>query len=139
MFLVMMTNLMMKGPHIKWPEDVLNTFLQNYEETVYKIVETARQSGKIKKGTNETTKAVDRNQAKLVIIAINVDPPEIVMHLPALCEEKGIPYVYVSSKERLGEAAGIKTSAASACIIEPGEAKAQMDQLINSLKQLLKK
>ncbi|MEM4841210.1 MAG: 50S ribosomal protein L7Ae [Nanopusillaceae archaeon] len=130
---------MMTPPYVKWPEDVLKTFLQNYEEKVYKIFELARQTGKIKKGTNETTKAVDRGQAKLVAIALDVDPPEIVMHLPALCEEKGIPYVFVSSKHRLGNSCGIQVQAASAAVIEPGEANQLIKEIVEVLKQLIKK
>jgi len=130
---------MMKPTYVNWPDDVLNTFLQNYEEKVYKLFETARQTGKIKKGTNETTKAVDRGQAKLVAIALDVDPAEIVMHLPALCEEKGVPYVFVSSKQRLGNACGIQVQAASAAIIEPGEGAGLLKEITEALKQLLKK
>ena len=129
----------MKPPYVNWPEDVLNTFLQNYEEKVYKLFEVARQTGKIKKGTNETTKAVDRGQAKLVAMALDVDPPEIVMHLPALCEEKGVPYVFVSSKQRLGNSCGIQVQAASAAIIEPGEGKELLNEITKALTQLLKK
>lgn len=132
-------NIMMTQPYVKWPEDVLKNFLQNYEEKVYKLFEMAKQSGKIKKGTNETTKAVDRGQAKLVAIALDVDPPEIVMHLPALCEEKGVVYVYVQSKQRLGQACGIKTQAASAAILDPGEGKDLLSEIINAVNSLLKK
>lgn len=100
------------------------------QERVLKLVETARETGKIKKGTNEVTKAIERSEAKLVVIAMNVDPEEIVMHLPLLCEEKKIPYIYVKNKEDLGRASGIQVSAASACIIEPGEGKKLLDEVI---------
>ncbi|HIQ03082.1 MAG TPA: 50S ribosomal protein L7ae [Desulfurococcales archaeon] len=106
-------------------------------EKAYEALKRARESGgKIKKGTNETTKAVERGLAKLVLIAEDVDPPEIVAHLPLLCEEKKIPYVYVPSKKRLGEAAGIEVAAASACIIEPGEAKALVDEIISKVNEI---
>jgi len=71
-----------------------------------------------------------------VLIAEDVDPPEVVAHLPLLCEEKKVPYLYVPSKKRLGEAAGIEVSAASACIVEPGEAKADLDQLTSKFQEL---
>ncbi|MEM3714729.1 MAG: ribosomal L7Ae/L30e/S12e/Gadd45 family protein, partial [Nitrososphaeria archaeon] len=64
-------------------------------DSVYEILRRASESGKVKKGTNEVTKSVERGVAKLVVIAEDVDPPEIVAHLPILCEEKKIPYVYV--------------------------------------------
>jgi len=108
-------------------------------EKVYKAFEIARQTGKIKKGTNETTKAVERGLAKLVAIAEDVDPPEIVMHLPPLCEEKGVPYVYVPSKMQLGAVCGIQTQAASACIIDPGEAKDLVEEIIKAVEELKKK
>lgn len=130
---------MMTPPYVKWNENVLKTFLDSYEEKVYKLFEIARQTGKIKKGTNETTKAVDRGLAKLVAIALDVDPPEIVMHLPALCEEKGVTYVYVSSKQRLGQACGIQVQAASAAILDPGEGKELYEEIVKAVKELLKK
>ncbi len=102
------------------------------------LLEKARETGKIKKGTNETTKAVERGLAKLVYIAMDVDPPEIVAHLPLLCEEKNIPYIYVKSKDELGKAAGIDVAAASACIIDEGEAKKELKQLIEKLSGLKK-
>jgi large subunit ribosomal protein L7Ae len=105
-------------------------------EKAYKAVEQARESGKIKKGTNETTKAVERGIAKLVVIAEDVDPPEVVAHLPLLCEEKKIPYVYVPSKKRLGEAAGIDVQAASVAIIEPGEAKNLVSEIVEKLGEI---
>lgn len=130
---------MMTPPYVNWSEDVLKTFLENYEEKIYKLFEIARDTGRIKKGTNETTKAVDRGLAKFVAISLDVDPPEIVMHLPALCEEKGVPYVFVSSKQRLGQACGINVQAASAAILEPGEGKELMDEITRALQELLKK
>ncbi len=107
-------------------------------DRVLQAVEMAKNTGKVKKGTNETTKAVEKGLAKLVIIAEDVEPEEIVMHLPALCEEKKIPYVYVPSKAELGRAAGIDVAAASACIIEEGEAKDLVKEIIEKVNELKK-
>jgi len=107
-------------------------------EAAYEALSTARKTGKIKKGTNETTKAVERGLAKLVLIAEDVDPPDVVAHLPLLCEERKCPYVYVPSKKRLGEAAGIDVAAASACIIDPGEASELVEEIIKRVKELAK-
>jgi len=92
-------------------------------EKAYEAVELARKTGKIIKGTNEVTKAVEKEKAKLVIIAKDVNPPEITMHLPVLAKEKGIPFVEVPSREELGAAAGLKVGTASVAIIKEGEAK----------------
>ena len=106
------------------------------KEKVLQAVEVARNSGKIRKGTNETTKAIERGLAKLVVIAEDVEPEEIVMHLPPLCEEKKIPYVYVSSKAELGRAAGIDVAAASACIIEEGDAKELVKEIVEEVAKI---
>ncbi|MEM2202795.1 MAG: 50S ribosomal protein L7Ae [Sulfolobales archaeon] len=105
-------------------------------EKVYQLVSTAAKTGKIKKGTNETTKAVERNQAKLVVIAEDVQPPEVVLHLPFLCDEKKVPYIYVPSKKRLGEAAGIAVAAASVAILDPGEAKQLYEEIARAANEL---
>ncbi len=109
---------------------------QELAEKVLEAVRLARETGKVRVGTNETTKMVERGQAKLVIIAEDVDPEEIVMHLPILCDEKNIPYVYVPSKKALGEAAGIQVSAASACIVEPGKAADLVKEIVEAVASL---
>lgn len=103
-------------------------------EAALQAVQRAAATGKVRRGTNEVTKAIERGQAKLVLIAEDVDPPEVVAHLPMLCEEKAVPYLYVPSKAELGKAAGLEVAAASAAILEPGEAKQLVEQLISGLK-----
>jgi large subunit ribosomal protein L7Ae len=88
---------------------------------VMEAVEVARTSGTIKKGANEVTKAVERGKAKHVVIASDVSPKELVMHIPLLCKEKGIPCHTVATREELGAAAGIKVGAVAVAIM--GEAK----------------
>lgn len=105
-------------------------------ERAYEALRIARETGKIRKGTNETTKAVERGLAKLVLIAEDVDPPEVVAHLPLLCEEKKTPYIYVSSKEKLGQACGIEVKAASSSIVEGGEAKKLIEEIVKSVEEI---
>ncbi len=90
--------------------------------SAYEIIEKARKTGKIEKGTNEVTKAVERGTAKLVVIAEDVQPKEVVQHLPVLCKEKGIEVMTVDSKQKLGVAAGINVPTASVAVIEAGDA-----------------
>lgn len=92
-------------------------------ESVYEAVEKARTSGKIKKGTNETTKVVEKGIAKLVVVAEDVSPKEITMHLAPLCKEKGVPYVSVPSKAELGAAAGLPVATVCVAIVQEGDAK----------------
>jgi len=105
-------------------------------DAAYEALQIARDTGKIRKGTNETTKAVERGLAKLVLIAEDVEPPEIVAHLPLLCEEKKIPYIYVPEKSKLGRSAGIDIGAASACIVELGESAELVKEIISRINLL---
>jgi len=100
----------------------------------YTIVEKARKTGKIDKGTNEVTKAIERGVAKLVVYASDVEPKEITAHLSVLCKEKGIQCAEVDSKKKLGIAAGIGVSASSIAIIDAGDAAKEI-QLIASKKE----
>ncbi len=102
------------------------------EGRVLQAVEQARSTGKIRIGTNEATKAVERGIAKLVIIAEDVQPKEVVMHLPPLCEEKKIPYARVKAKADLGRAAGIQVGTAAVAIVESGEARKIIDDIAKS-------
>jgi len=99
-------------------------------------LETARDTGKIRKGVNEVTKAVERGIAKLVLIGADVDPPEIVMHLPMLCKEKDISYIYIPQKEDIGASAGLHVGTASACIVEEGNAKDIIADVIEKVKKI---
>ncbi|MEM0129109.1 MAG: 50S ribosomal protein L7Ae [Thermoplasmata archaeon] len=98
-------------------------------EKALELVQVASETGKIRVGTNEVTKSTERAEAKLVVMAEDVDPVEILMHIPMLCEEKRIPYVYVGKKQQLGQSAGLSKSAASVAIVDPGEGKGLLEEL----------
>jgi len=104
-------------------------------DKVFEAIEVAKATGKLKKGTNETTKAIERGTAKLVAVAKDVTPPEITMHIPMLCEEKGIVCVQVPTKEELGASAGIDVGTASVTIIQEGEAKDLIKEIISKVKK----
>jgi len=99
-------------------------------EKALQAIESARTNGKIKKGTNEVTKAIERGTAKLVIVAKNVTPPEVVMHLPLLAKEKSIPIVEVEKKEDLGAAAGLTVATVSVAIVQEGDAKDLIKEIV---------
>lgn len=102
---------------------------KDIQNKAYEAIELAKKTGKIKKGVNEATKAIEKNFAKLVVVASNVNPKEVIMHLKPLCEEKNILYVEVSSKEELGAAAGLNVATSAVAIVKEGEAKELIDQL----------
>ncbi len=103
---------------------------------VYEAVRVAKQSGKVRKGTNETTKAIERGISKLVVIAEDVEPPEVVAHLPILCEERNAPFIFVPSKQQLGMSLGIDVGSAAATIIDAGEAQHIVEQVVTSISSL---
>jgi large subunit ribosomal protein L7Ae len=108
-------------------------------DAAYEALQIAARTGSVRKGTNETTKAVERAHAKLVVIAEDVDPPEVVAHLPLLCDERKIPYVFVPSKQKIGSAVGIDVPAASACIVEVGEAESLVKEITKRVEEQKKK
>ncbi|MFB6216528.1 MAG: ribosomal L7Ae/L30e/S12e/Gadd45 family protein [Candidatus Aenigmatarchaeota archaeon] len=93
---------------------------EDLEDQVFEAVDTARATGK----------------ADLVIIAEDVNPPEVVMHLAPICEEKDIPYVYVKEKEDLGRACGIGVQSASASITDVGDAEGLVEEIVDEVKTL---
>jgi large subunit ribosomal protein L7Ae len=107
-------------------------------EASYEVLRQASRSGKVRKGTNESTKAIERGIAKLVVIAEDVQPPEIVAHLPILCEERKIPYVFVPSKDQIGPAIGIDVPTASAAVVEAGEGQQILEQVTQELSRMKK-
>ncbi len=118
---------MSKPYYVKFetPKDLVNA--------IYEAIRVAKQSGKVRKGTNEATKAIERGINKLVVIAEDVEPPEVVAHLPILCEERKTPYVFVPSKQQLGQALGIDVPSAAASIMDAGEAQHILEQIINTV------
>jgi len=94
----------------------------------------AKKTGKLKRGTNEVVKAIERGTAKLVLVAKDVNPKEIIMHFPSLCQEKDIPLIIVPTREELGNAAGLNVPTAAVAIIQEGEAKQIIKELNSKIK-----
>jgi len=89
----------------------------------------AKQSGAVKKGVNEVTKSIERGLATLVLLAGDVEPEEVVMHIPALCKQKKIPIVFIAAKLDLGKAVGLNVPCAAASIEKAGEGAAQLKEV----------
>jgi len=103
--------------------------------SLYDVIEKARKTGKVEKGTNEVTKAIERGTAKLVVYAGDVSPKEIIMHLPILCKEKNIPCSEVEKREKLGIAVGLGVSCSSVAVIKAGDAEKDLESFVKSLKK----
>ena len=106
-------------------------------EKIYDLIEEiVKSGGVVKKGSNEATKAIERGFAKFVVMAEDVNPEEIVMHLPPLCREKNVPYAFVPSKKELGAAAGIDVSASAVAVVDAGKAERKMIEIIKEVEKL---
>ncbi len=110
------------------PEELQNKALE--------ALEVARDTGKIKKGSNEATKAIERSAALLVLIGADVEPAEFVMHLAPLCDEKKIPYIFINKQNDIGAASGLDVGSAAAAIVKPGKAKEVIEDLGKQLVAL---
>ena len=99
-------------------------------------LEVARTSGRVRVGVNEVTKTIERGKAKLIVMAEDVDPPEIMLHIPVLCSEKKIPYLYVKTKDELGKATGLKVSTSSVAVVDEGKAKKSIEEIAKELEKM---
>lgn len=118
-------------------EYVKVTLTDELRERTAEFVENAAKKGKIKAGINEVTKAIERGNAKFVVIAEDVSPKEVVMHLPILCDEKNVPFSYITTKKELGEKAALRTATASIAILDSGD-EAELKDLAKKIGELRK-
>ncbi|MEM2841786.1 MAG: ribosomal L7Ae/L30e/S12e/Gadd45 family protein [Thermoproteota archaeon] len=120
---------------------MLRVITADYEpsEQLVKMAEDtlklASQTGKTKKGVNEVTKAVERGLAKVVFIADNVEPVEIILHLPLLCRDRKVSYIVVPDKKVLGSLVGLEVPTSAVAIVDPGQAQSQVEELRNKIEQ----
>jgi len=108
------------------------------DELIGKVLEflsVAKDGGKVKKGINETTKAIERKTAKLVVVAKDVTPEEIVVHIPPLCKEMNVPYVFVNTKKELGESVGIPIPTSAVAVENPGKGMEMLQDLLKRLPE----
>lgn len=79
---------------------------------VLKLVKKAAKAKAVARGVKETTKALRSRKAgdgpALMVLAGNITPIDVITHVPILCEEAGIPYIFVPRKEDLGAASATK-------------------------------
>lgn len=97
------------------------------------LISVAKDTGKVRKGINETTKSIERKVSKLVVIAEDISPPEIAIHIPGLCDERGIPYLYVKTKKELGEAAGLKVGTSTIAVENAGNGVEILQDIVKRL------
>jgi ribosomal protein L7Ae-like RNA K-turn-binding protein len=113
---------------------VKSEIAKDLTDKIYEAVEIANNTGKLRKGVNETTKCIERGLAKMVILATDVTPEEVVMHLPVICNEKKVLCVEVPSKLELGKAAGLDVATSSIAIEEMGDSKKFIEDIKRKLE-----
>ncbi|EJT48674.1 snRNP subunit [Trichosporon asahii var. asahii CBS 8904] len=103
------------------------------------VVQQASHFKQLKKGANEATKTLNRGICEFIIMAADVEPIEIVLHLPLLCEDKNVVYCFVPSKTALGRACGVSRPviAASVTTNEARELNSQIQAVKNEIEKLL--
>ncbi|KAF2757682.1 L30e-like protein [Pseudovirgaria hyperparasitica] len=101
---------------------------QQMTQEILDLCQQAAHYRQLKKGANECTKALNRGIAEVVVLAADTTPLAIILHLPLLCEDKNVAYVYVPSKMALGRACGV-SRAVIGCSITTNEASSLMGQI----------
>jgi len=106
---------------------------------ILELVNQATQYKQLKKGANEATKTLNRGIAELIILTADTEPIEILLHLPLLCEEKNVPYVFIESKAALGRACNVSRPviAASVTTSEHRELQSQLETIKNEIDKLM--
>lgn len=113
------------------PKDVQSKALE--------AITVAADTGRIRKGANETTKAIEGGNAALVVIAEDVDPEEVVLHIPMICAEKNVAYCYVPTKKELGAAAGLGVQCAAITVEKPGNAAELVKGIVEKIGKSMPK
>lgn len=106
---------------------------------ILNLVQQAANYKQLRKGANEATKTLNRGLSEFVIMAADAEPLEIVLHIPILCEDKNVPYVFVRSKQALGRACGVSRPivACSITINEGSQLKPQIQSIQQEIERLL--
>lgn len=92
------------------------------------LVQQSSHYKQLKKGANEATKTLNRGICEFIVMTADVEPIEIVLHLPLLCEDKNVPYVFVPSKIALGRACGVSRPVV-ACSVTTNENRELQSQI----------
>ncbi|KAF6197641.1 hypothetical protein GE061_008607 [Apolygus lucorum] len=106
---------------------------------ILSLVQQAMNYKQLRKGANEACKTLNRGLSEFIVMAADAEPLEIVMHLPLLCEDKNVPYVFVRSKQALGRACGVSRPiiACSVTINEGSQLKPQITKIQQDIERLL--
>ena len=113
---------------------------EEVSDKIYDMLQ-ANSNGRLKKGSNEVTKTAERGTAQFIVLAVDVNPPELLAHVPLICAEKGIPFGYVPSQEFLAKEAGMPggVKTASLAFLEVSKGAQEKFQSIQAAYEKIKK
>ncbi|ESO06289.1 hypothetical protein HELRODRAFT_184927 [Helobdella robusta] len=108
-------------------------------QQILEVVQQAASYKQLRKGANEATKTLNRGISEFIVMAADAEPLEILLHLPLLCEDKNVSYVFVRSKQALGRACGVSRPviACSVTTNEGSQLKNQIQAIQQSIDKLL--
>jgi len=106
---------------------------------ILNLVQQAANYKQLRKGANEATKCLNRGIAEFIVMAADAEPLEILLHLPLLCEDKNVPYVFLRMKQALGRAAGVSRPVIAVAITvqEGSQLKSSIRTIQQSIEKLL--
>lgn len=109
------------------------------QKSILELIATASNYKKVKKGANEATKTLNRGQTDLIILAADAEPIEIILHLPLLCEDKNVPYVFVSTQKILGRACGVSRPVIAASVLKEDEGQNKWGKQLQDIRNKIEK
>lgn len=112
---------------------------KKHTKRAYKVVKKATKVKGIKRGVKEVVKAIRKGEKGLCVIAGDISPIDVISHIPVLCEENDIPYVFTPSKVDLG-ASALSKRPTSCILITPNKAGFNVgdayEELLADVKQV---
>ncbi len=107
--------------------------------SILDLIQQAANYKQIRKGANEATKTLNRGTAELIVLAADAEPLEIILHLPLLCEDKNVPYIFVKSKTALGRACGVSRPVVACSVVsrDGSQLSGRIQDLKNAIEQIL--
>lgn len=103
---------------------------------LYKTIRKAHKAKHLRRGVIDVQRFIRKGETGFVIFAGDVTPIEVMCHLPAVCEERSIPYCYVPSKEELGTALNVKRTVCCVLVKENEAYKENYDECLQQVKSL---
>jgi len=112
---------------------------QQLTTKILNLVQQAMNYKQLRKGANEATKTLNRGISEFIVCAADAEPLEILLHLPLLCEDKNVPYVFIRSKQALGRACGVSRPVIACSITsdEGSQLRPQIQQVQIEIERLL--